>query len=241
MIWSEGSLVVDLAWVGFWGAVLGFAYLAIFRTIDLLPIGDDRRAAITRFRPLVALLGAVVFSLFSAQALFSHYPTVLPIALLLVLIGFFLGSRTLVADVFSGIALRAERSIEKGDHVRIGETEGRVTALGPRAVALQTPEGDSALIPYSRATELPIVRTRGSERGACSSFTVQRGQLPLARLSEIIERSALLQHWGSVTRLPEITVRSTDTVEVTVFSLSEEHTLDVQAAVTTALSKASAP
>jgi small-conductance mechanosensitive channel len=241
MIGSEGSLVVDLAWVGFWGTVLAVAYLAVFRTVDLLPIGDDRRAAITRLRPLLGLLGALVFSLFSAQALFSRYQTVLPLALLLVLIGFFLGSRALLADVFSGIALRAERSIETGDHVRIGETEGRVTALGPRAVALQTPEGDSALIPYSRATGLPIIRTRGFERGASSSFTVSRGDLSLARLSGIVERSALLQHWGSVTRPPEITVRSTDTIEITVFSLSEDHTLDVQAAVTAALSKASAP
>lgn len=234
----EGSLLLDLVWVSFWAASLSFSYLAVFRGIELLPLGDDRRAQLDRVRPLIGLGGALVFSLFSAQALFSRFPGILPIALLLVLVGFFLGSRTLLGDVFSGIALRAERSFKVGDHVRIGDSEGRVTSLGPRAVALETPEGDSALIPYSRATQLPIVRTRSFDRGASRSFAVELKGIAVSELASVVERAALEQHWGSVTRPPEISTRSGGSLEVTVFSLSEGHTLDVESAVLAAVERA---
>src|SRR5690606_10479405 len=127
MSFLSDHLVFDLIWVFAWGASLGFIHWALFWGLDILPLGDDRRASLARLRPLVGVTLALVFGLFSAHALFSRYPDVLPIALLLVLVAFFVGSRNLVRDFFAGVALRAEQSFQIGDQIRVGETHGRVT------------------------------------------------------------------------------------------------------------------
>ena len=232
MSWLADNLGFDLLWVLIWGAALSALYVGFFWALELLPLGDDRRATVTRVKPLAGVLAALVFALFSAHALFSRYEQALPVALLLVLVGFFMGSRGLVRDFFSGVALRAEQSCRVGDHIRVGETRGRVTELGPRAISLETPEGDSALIPYSQAALQPIIRTRAIDSGASRTFTLKPNEdMPYATLCSAVERAALLHHWGSVARVPEITPGADGQVEITVFALAQTHAADVELAV----------
>lgn len=242
MTFFTDHLSFDLIWVFAWGVGLGFVHWALIWVLDILPLGDDRRASLARLRPLVGVAFALIFGLFSAHALFSRYPAMLPIALLLVLVAFFVGSRNLVRDFFAGVALRAERSFQIGDHIRIGETRGRVTDLGPRAIALATPEGDSALVPYSQAATLPILRTRSVDRSASRTFKLKSpGAVPFATACRQIERAALLHHWGSVARPPEVSPAADGGLEVTIFALAQEHTDDVEKAVRKAVEGATSP
>lgn len=240
MTWFSGNLGFDLIWIFTLGAALWFLYTAVFWTLELLPLGDDRRVTLSRVKPLVGLLGALVFALFSAHALFSRYEGILPIALLLVLVGFFLGSRNLVRDFFSGVALRAEQSCRIGDHIRVGTTHGRVTDLGPRAIALVTPEGDRALIPYSQATLQHIIRTRATESSASRTFLIESlGDQSFSAICSTIEKAALFQHWASVARPPEVQAKPGGQIEVTVFALAQTHTADVELAVRKAVERSS--
>ncbi len=242
MTWFSGNLGFDLIWIFVLGAGLWFLHAAVFWTLELLPLGDDRRALLGRVKPLAGLLVALVFALFSAHALFSRYEGILPLALLLVLVGFFLGSRNLVRDFFSGVALRAEQSCQVGDHIRVGTTQGRVTELGPRAIALVTPEGDHALIPYSQATLQPIIRTRAAESSASRTFIVEPPpDQSFSSVCTIIEKAALLQHWASVARPPEVQAKPGGQIEVTVFALAQTHTADVELAVRKAVERSSTP
>jgi small-conductance mechanosensitive channel len=239
MSFLSDHLSFDLIWVFVWGASLGFIHWALFWVLDILPLGDDRRAALARLRPLVGVAFALIFGLFSAHALFSRYPSVLPIALLLVLVAFFVGSRNLVRDFFAGVALRAEQSFQIGDHIRVGDTRGRVTDLGPRAIALATPEGDSTLLPYSQAAQLPIVRTRSVDRSASRTFKLATpGPTSFATVCRQIEKAALLHHWGSVAKPPEVSAGPDGIIEVTVFALAQQHTDDVEKAVRKAVERA---
>jgi small-conductance mechanosensitive channel len=241
MSWIQSYLSFDLVWVLVWGGGLGALYWALSWFVEILPLSDDRRASIDRVRPLVGVGLALVFSLFAAQAMFARYPQVLPVALLLVLVGFFVGSRALVRDFFAGVALRAERSFQLGDHIRIGETRGRVTELGARAITIATPEGDSALVPYSQAAEQPIVRTRAFDQGASRTFTLKEAaSVSFSEVSRQVQRAALLHHWGSIARPPEISSRSDGDIEVTVFALAQDHANDVERAVRKAVEDLSA-
>lgn len=240
MTWVPSHLGLDLVWIFAWGAGLAFLYWAVFWFVEILPLSDDRHGSIDRLRPLVGAGLALLFSLFSAHALFGRYPNVMPVALLLVLVGFFMGSRSLVRDFFAGVALRAEQSLKVGDHIRIGETKGKVTILGPRAITVATPEGDSALVPYSQATEVPIVRTRAFDQSASRTFTLSEfGSLTFAEVSRRVEKAALLHHWGSIAKSPEITARSDGNIEVTVFALAQDHADDVERAVRGAVERSS--
>ncbi len=242
MSWLQSHLSFDLIWVFVGGAGLGFLYWTLLWFVEILPLSDDRRASVARWRPLVGVGLLLLFSLFAAHALFARYPSVLPVAMLLVLVGFFVGSRGLVRDFFAGVALRAERSFQLGDHIRVGETRGRVTELGPRAITVATPEGDSALVPYSQAAEQPIVRTRAFDQSASRTFTLN--EVAAASFSEIsrqVERAALLHHWGSISRPPEITARADGSIEVTVFALAQEHAGDIERAIRKAVAKFATP
>ncbi len=229
----------DLIWVLAGGAGIGFLHWTLFWFVEILPFSDDRRTSLGRLRPLVGVGLALVFALFAAHALFARYPEILPIALLLVLVAFFVGSRALVRDFFAGVALRAERSFQLGDHVRIGDTSGRVTELGPRAIVIATHEGDSALVPYSQAAEQPIVRTRAFDQSASRTFTLKAmGAASFSELARQVTRAALLHHWGSIAKPPEITSLSDGSIEVTVFVLAQDHANDVERAVRKAVERA---
>ncbi|GEM_PF-2733190 len=241
MSWGHGGLALDLLWIVLWGVLLTFLYQGAFRAVELLPLGDDRRGAIARSKPLAGLFVALIYCLFTAQTLFAQFGNIQPIALLLVVTAFFVGSRNLVSDVFSGIALRAERSCQVGDHVRIGSIQGKITAMGTRAISLETQEGENALIPYAEATKIPIVRIQAVEGGASHSFDHQVSEkLSFAKLVQVVERAALAQHWGSIARPPEINRGSEGLIKITVFSLSSAHVAEVELAVKKALTKAEA-
>jgi small-conductance mechanosensitive channel len=238
MSWVQNHPSFDLIWVLVWGAGLGFLHWTLFWFVEILPFSDDRRASLGRLRPLIGAGLALLFALFSAHALFARYPEILPIALLLVLVAFFVGSRALVRDFFAGVALRAERSFQLGDHIRIGNTRGRVTELGARAIVIATPEGDSALVPYSQAAEQPIVRTRAFDQSASRTFTLKAPEpASFSEVSRQVRRAALLHHWGSIAKPPEITSKSDGTIEVTVFALAQDHANDVERAVRKAVER----
>jgi small-conductance mechanosensitive channel/CRP-like cAMP-binding protein len=73
-----------------------------------------------------------------------------------------------LGNLFSGIALAIERTVQVGDMVRTGDTIGLVEQLSWRAIKVRTMEGNSLLIPNSAAS-----------RDRLEVF--RRGHLPMAR------------------------------------------------------------
>lgn len=235
----QGSLSFDLLRTVFWAGGLSAAYYVFTRLVDVLPFSDDRRASLSRLRPLVGLLLLLIFSLFAAHTLFERYPDILPLALLLVLVAFFTASRNQLRDFFAGVAIRAENSCQIGDHIRVGEVSGRVIELGPRAITLETTEGDKALLPYSEASRLPLVQTRLKKGGASHTFELELpDSIPFPTASAVIEGAAFSHHWSSIARPPEVHRSSDQRIEVTVYSLTSEHVAEIEAAVRQALGKA---
>lgn len=236
----QGSLSFDLLRTLFWGGALGASYFIFSRLIDILPWSDDRRTSLSRMRPLVGLLLLLVFSLFAAHTLFERYPSIQPLALLLVLVAFFTASRSQLRDFFAGVAIRAENSCQVGDHIRVGEISGRIIDLGPRAITLETAEGDKALVPYSEASRLPLVQTRLKKGGASHTFELPLpNAVPFSTASAVIEGAALAHHWSSIARPPEVHRGTGQLIEITVYSLTGEHVAEIEAAVRRALEKVS--
>lgn len=233
--WSE-SLSIELLWVFFWGLLLVLLYLLLQRLIELLPLGDDRRARFVRAQPLIGLGLALLFSLYSTETLFSHFPTARPFARLLVLGGFFLGAGALVRDFFAGIAIRSENSLNLGDHARIGTVEGRVTAFGSRGITLESAEGATSLVPYSRAAGLELTRTLSAQIGASHTFTLSLLEDEFSELKQRIEHAALTHHFSSTVRAPEV-VLDGDNVEITLFVLAPEYAPGVKKAVLDAVGR----
>ena len=109
-------------------------------------------AAPALLRQIVGLLvfGAAVAILFRVILEVRLTGVLATSAVLSVLIG--LALQDTLGNLFSGLALHLEKSVQVGDMVRSGEIFGTVEELSWRAIKLRTMEGDVLLIPNSVAS-----------------------------------------------------------------------------------------
>ncbi|MEP6993020.1 MAG: mechanosensitive ion channel family protein [Acidobacteriota bacterium] len=143
---NYGAFVIGIA-----GALL-FTRLLDFTVFDVGFRLRRRAAAPALLRQLVGLL---VFGLLIAvlsQVILSANLTLLltSSAIITAVIG--LALQETLGNLFSGLALALERTVQVGDLVRTGETIGLVEQLSWRAIKVRTMEGSSILVPNSVAS-----------------------------------------------------------------------------------------
>ncbi len=155
--------------------VLGIAAaLVVARVLDFLVFEvvfrlRERPPAPALLRQLVALLVFGLLLLGLSQVVLSANLTLLltSSAIITAIIG--LSLQESLGNLFSGLALTLERTVQVGDLVRSGETIGLVEQLTWRAIKIRTMEGSSILVPNSVAS-----------RDRLEVF--RRGGLPIARV-----------------------------------------------------------
>lgn len=238
MSFSQGTLGFDLLVVGLWGLLFLFGFFVVARGIELLPLGQDRRAFLRRSVPALAFLGSLVFFLFAANTIFSRYPEVLPLSYLTVFAIYGLLTWTLFRDALAGAALRSEGLCEVGDHVSIGERSGRIVEMGLRALMVESPEGDVIAIPYSQAAQESVVLNRAVDKGATHTFVVDLPEgRDFADAAQRIRRAALCCHWSSIVKQPEVRRVTPGQAEVSVFALDVDHLPEIEDAVHAGLAR----
>ena len=122
---------------------------------------------------LIWVLGAAIaYSMlpFSGNPIFRGMSLVLGL-------GVSLASAGLVNQWISGLVVLYSRSFRSGDYVRIGDTEGIITEVGPLAAKLRTIRREEVTIPNSVMTTNKLVNfTRlGQEQGALLSVSLAIG------------------------------------------------------------------
>ncbi|HEY2798215.1 MAG TPA: mechanosensitive ion channel family protein [Thermoanaerobaculia bacterium] len=158
--------------------VIGIAAaLVVARILDFLVFEmgfrlRERPPAPALLRQLVALLVFGLLLVGLSQAVLSANLTLLltSSAIITAVIG--LSLQESLGNLFSGLALALERTVQVGDLVRSGETIGLVEQLTWRAIKIRTMEGSSILIPNSVAS-----------RDRLEVF--RRGGLPIARVLHV--------------------------------------------------------
>jgi len=69
-------------------------------------------------------------------------------------------------DLFHAMVFGLENRYRLGDDLRVGEVEGRLVALGPRALILRAADGTETSIPHTRAAGSNVVRLNLAVRDA---------------------------------------------------------------------------
>ncbi len=154
---NYGSFVIGIA-----------AALVVARILDFLvfEVGfrlRERAPAPALLRQLVALLVFGLLLVGLSQVVLSANLTLLltSSAIITAVIG--LSLQESLGNLFSGLALALERTVQVGDLVRSGETIGLVEQLTWRAIKIRTMEGSSILVPNSVASRdrLEVFRRSG--------------------------------------------------------------------------------
>lgn len=107
-------------------------------------------------RDIVVILLYIAGILLIAKYVFNFQITVVlaSSAVLTVVAGFAL--QDILGDLFSGIALNMEESVQIGDWVRIGNFEGRIEQLRWRSVKIRTVDNELIIIPNKSASREPV-------------------------------------------------------------------------------------
>ena len=123
-------------------------------------------------RQLVSLLvfGLLLGILFKIELSVSLPALLTTSAIITAVLG--LALQETLGNLFSGIALAMERTVQVGDMVRAGETIGLVEQLSWRAIKVRTMEGNALLIPNTVAS-----------RDRLEVF--RRGSVPMARTMKV--------------------------------------------------------
>jgi ribosomal protein L35AE/L33A len=230
-----GALSVGPVWLVGAGVTL-VGLLALARVaLDLTPMSPAWRSRVGRARPVAALGLVLLYALYATRAVFGVERRALPFAVALVVAGVAAASWSTLRDLLGGVSLKAGRVFQVGDHVRIGDVEGRVERLGYRAVIVRTARGDEAVIPFGRVLGDTVVRTHTPGGVVPHEFEVELPpRLGYRAASTLIRRAALYCHWSSVARDPDLSPAG-GVIKVTVFALDREHAPEIESAVRAAL------
>lgn len=228
---NDGSLTIDgwvLLWLGMWALLLVGVVQGVRLVLKVTPMPAARRRSFEQAVPMLELVLAVLYFVSAVQTLFRGHPTLAAVAVLGVLFGGLWLSRHALMDVVTGVFLRTGGSVARGDRVRVDGVDGTVTWLGTRSLAIETPGGEEALIPYSRLAGQSVHRTPRVDGAYRHMFRIEPGG---ATSPDRIRRLAMLCHWSSAARAPVIRVNEDGEHEVTVFALQSDRGAEIEAFV----------
>jgi len=220
----------------------GLALILILRfggaVLDALPMSRARRTFVVRFKPAVGALLVVAYLLLTARWLLRHDERLAPYVLSFMTIVVVVASWGALRDILEGVYHRAARSCSVGDRVQVGTIRGRIQRMGLRNVYLEGSEGDLAIVPYRVLSTHPILRSSEAERSTFHVFRVpvpSSVKIPDARRT--IRERALLCHWSSIARPPQVVAAGPDELEITVFAIDGDRAPEIERAVREALAQ----
>lgn len=239
MIETLGSLGLDLVVVIGAGLVLVLALRFGGALTDALPMSRARRQMVSRLRPVAGAVLVVLYVLVVLRWFLRGEAELAPYVL--VLVGAFVAfaSWAAVRDVLEGAYVRAAHTFSEGDRVQVGSIRGRIQKLGYRNLYIEGSDGELAIVPYRILSTQPILRSSDVERTAFHVFRVEVPagmDLPLAKRT--VKETALLCHWSSVARAPQVVAAGPGELEVTVFAVDGDRVGEIETVVRRSLAQA---
>lgn len=236
MIESLRSVVVDCVLA----VASGLALVLLLRfgraVLDAVPMSRARRVLVARLQPIAGATLVVIYVVIAARWILDSGDPRSWLAFGLAAAVFAAASWGALRDVIEGVYLRASRTLAVGDRVQIGSVRGRVQRLGRRNVVLEATDGELALIPYRTVATSTVLRGPFDER---STFHVFRLQVPehcsVPEAKRVVREAALLCHWSSIARQPQVIATDDGQLEITVFPIGADHVADIERVLRRAL------
>lgn len=227
--------VIDLTFLTLGAVVLIGLLQAIAFLFRVLPAPTRVRDGLQRIAPVLGLTVLVAYIAAGVAVLLAREPEFA--AVLVTLIGLLaVLAWAPLYDLISGVAFRFGRLCRVGDHVSVGDVEGRVLDVGMRALVVQTPEGDEAVMPYGKISRETLRRTQSVSGAYVHAFAIESPEgVDFVSLKRQVVRSAMGCHWASVVHEPKVERRERGAIEVSVYALDADHAPVVEAAVRRAL------
>ncbi|MCX4241184.1 mechanosensitive ion channel domain-containing protein [Paraliomyxa miuraensis] len=227
----------DLAFWVLGGLLLAWLLRLLVSLVEVGPMSTRLRATILRFAPVVELTVAVAYVASAVVALRAGEPAFAWTLIALVGIMGALAWSSLY-DLVLGVAFRVAQVCQVGDQVRVDDVEGRVLAVGLRALVLQTREGDEAVVPWGRVGRRTLRRTQSVSGAYVHAFVLDEpAGADFLELKRRVITAAMRCHWASAVHEAKVERRTGGQIEVSVYAHDADHASLVEAAVRRALAQ----
>ncbi|MDD9940976.1 MAG: mechanosensitive ion channel [Myxococcales bacterium] len=199
--------------------------------VDMAPMPSRRKELLQATGPVFAVAVCLTYLFVAVQEIFGGYAAAMPLLLGSVLAAFAAALWAPIRDLLAGVFIKSGRVVRVGDEVQVQDTRGRVERLLYRRMVLRTSQGE-AFLPYGLVSRHAIVRASSKLGPAAHSFRIRPMRaVSQMELRERVRQSALLCHWASPARAPELLNLEQGGLEVTVFCVDAEHAPEVESAV----------
>ena len=225
----------DFGWLVL-GAVAMIAMLKVVgRLLGYLWLPEAARAALERGGPLVGVVAVLSYVAFGFLVIFEREEEfawiILGVTLLFVAFAW-----SPMYDLICGVAFKASRVCRIGDHIRVGEVEGRVVRVGARVLVVRTRSGDEAVLYYGKIVRDAFRRTQSLVGAHVHSFVVDAPPPDeLAEFRRHVTAATLRCHWSAILHKPRFEPTSDGRLEISVYALHRDYAPLVEAAVRKAL------
>jgi hypothetical protein len=178
--------------------------------------------------PAITIIAWYVYGLWLLQRRFSGnslYPIVI---LLYFVIPSLLVAWFILRDIFAGAVFSGRKQFHLNHHIQCGGLSGRIIAKGMTHLAVQTDNGETARIPYSRLSgEIVTERSEDTESDYYRIHLTVPGKRSSQLLQADLIRDVRATPWASTATPPVVQLRKqTDTsceFEVLFRSLNSRH------------------
>jgi len=223
------SLALDIGLALAGALLLAAALKGVAWLLDLVPMNRARREAVGRAAPVLAVLIAGAYLLLAARRVFGGRPGYESVIAGVILIAGVAAVWPALREIMAGVFIKAGRVCKVGDVVRVDGVQGTVRRMGLLVIAVETPRGEEAILPYSRVGGAPLVRTAAQDRLATHSFSLRvPDELGMVQAKALIREAALCSHWSAIHREPEVKHSGDGTFEVTVYALDADRGPEIE-------------
>lgn len=231
MIETAKALGWDLSVIVGSGAALYGIYWVLDQLLSALPMRRSSEVLIQRVKPLFVASLVVIWGIVAMYWVLrdgdkAQY-TVVIVGAACIAAGW-----PVIRDVAEGLYFRGARTCLIGDQVQIGQIRGRLQAIGVRAITIETPDGELAIMSYTQVAASSIFRSPAADR---TSFHVFRVPMPkntsLPEAKQRVREAALLCHWSSIAQPPQCVATADGELEITVFALDADRASEIERAV----------
>ena len=213
------------------GATLVLALWALDKLIEYAPITRPRRRLLKRWLPALTALAVLAFLFSSLGDLLGRHAAALPYASALVVLAIGAALLTPIRDLVAGLFIKLGNVVSQGDEIEVDGVSGRVEYMGYRRIVVLSNRGE-VIIPYASLARKAIVRAPAIKGAFPHVFRLPPvDRYPVLEVRRMVSEAALLSHWSTLSRQPQIRALQSGELEVTVFALHQDFGVEVEAAV----------
>ena len=188
----------------------------------------ENKRYVRRYLPSFELLLWFVFVIISID-LFLKTGNIVGYGLLILVFLFIIWFTFFVLkDLMSGVIFKLTDHFSKDDTLKVSKYSGKIVNFGRSSLELETENGKSIYIPYSKIIGAVNIKTDPAEKISRYNFKLEtKKDISLREKTELIKQAIMVLPWSSIKKSPIIKpVGETENsyiFEITIFSLEKEY------------------